>query len=114
MSAQAPAAFRVTVLVDPGRGGRRRAFVAALGKRAGEAPLTLPSGTGSVDFVCTGPARMRPVRGARGGGLPAEIVPEVLAPGDLLVVRPRGEGVPARLEALRLLPPKAGRKKATG
>lgn len=110
MTAQAPAAFRVLAIVDPGRGGRRRAFLAALGRRR-DGPLTLPAGAGSVDFVCTGPAR---APGRRQRGLPAEIVPEVLAPGDLVVVRPRGAQAPARIEALRLLAPRARAGKATG
>lgn len=115
----APAAFRVLALVDPGRGGRRVAFLAALGGRD-SAPLTLPPGAGSVDFVCTGFARRRVrSRAERGGRLPAEIVPEVLAPGDLVVVRPHGgnaEDAPsgARVEALRLLPVAKGREKAMG
>lgn len=113
----APAAFRVLALVDPGRGGRRMAFLAALGGRD-IAPLTLPPGAGSVDFVCTGFARGRRRRGAGAGRLPAEIVPEVLAPGDLVVVRPGEAGAEdvanARVEALRLLPAALGQEKAMG
>lgn len=114
----APAAFRVLALVDPGRGGRRMAFLAALGGRD-IAPLTLPPGAGSVDFVCTGFAHRRKRRSAAGAGrLPAEIVPEVLAPGDLVVVRPGEAGAEdvanARVEALRLLPAALGQEKAMG
>lgn len=112
MSGGAPAAFRVLALVDPGRGGRRMAFLAALG-RPDRRPLTLPSGAGSVDFVCTGP--LRRTEGVRPGrSLPAEIVTEVLAPGDLVVVRPRGQECGARVEALRLLPVGAARRKTAG
>ncbi len=130
-----PSAFRVLALVDPGRGGRRIAFLAALGARDC-APVTVPPGSGSVDFVCTGLARRHKRRYRK--GLPAEIVPEVLAPGDLVVVRPESgcgteqgageggdeagnkgagnQGSPeraARVEALRILPvTRTGRREA--
>lgn len=130
-----PSAFRVLALVDPGRGGRRIAFLAALGARDC-APVMVPPGSGSVDFVCTGLARRHKRRYRK--GLPAEIVPEVLAPGDLVVVRPDSgcgaapggdEGLEhsekkeagekgglrraARVEALRILPvTRTGRREA--
>ncbi|MCB9991916.1 MAG: UDP-N-acetylmuramoylalanyl-D-glutamyl-2,6-diaminopimelate--D-alanyl-D-alanine ligase [Rhodospirillales bacterium] len=121
------AAFKVLALIDPGRGGRRIAVLGdmyELGKQAPQlhADLALPLEAADVQLVYTcGPlmknlydALPQDRRGAHSDDSVelAKIVPDVLTPGDVVMVKgSRGGGEKPRMqiivEALRALP---GRK----
>lgn len=118
------AAFKVLALIDPGRGGRRIAVLGdmyELGKQASQlhAELALPLTAADVQLVYTcGPlmknlydALPQDRRGAhRDDSVElAKIVPDVLTPGDVVMVKgSRGGGEKPRMqiivEALRALP----------
>ncbi len=121
------AAFKVLALVDPGRGGRRIAVLGdmlELGKESANmhADLALPLKTANVDLVYTCGQHMRKLyeqlpanqRGAHKdtSGELAEIVPDVLVPGDVVMVKGSlGSKMGLVVEALRALPTKVINKK---
>lgn len=119
------AAFRVLATVDPGRGGRRIAILGEmyeLGKDAAKfhRELSLPLQAAGVNLVYTSGSLMRnlyealPVelRGQHEDDAVkmAQIVPDVLVPGDVVLVKgSRGGGEKPRMqsvvEAIRHMPP---------
>ncbi|PJB71573.1 MAG: UDP-N-acetylmuramoylalanyl-D-glutamyl-2, 6-diaminopimelate--D-alanyl-D-alanine ligase [Alphaproteobacteria bacterium CG_4_9_14_3_um_filter_47_13] len=125
------AAFKVLALIDPGRGGRRIAVLGdmyELGKQAAQyhADLALPLKAADVHLVYTCGSLMKNLydhlpqdrRGAHRDDSAdlAQIVPEVLSPGDVVMVKgSRGGGDKPRMqvivEALRELPRKTKYKK---
>ena len=114
------AAFKVLALVDPGRGGRRIAILGdmlELGKNAPQmhADLALPLKAADVDLVYTCGKNMKNLH----DNLPAnqrgeyrktseelaQIVPDVLIPGDVVMVKGSlGSKMGVIVEALRALP----------
>lgn len=116
------AAFKVLALVDPGRGGRRIAVLGdmlELGKESGalHANLELPLKAANVDLVYTCGQHMKKLyetlpanqQGAHKETSKelAEIVPDVLAPGDVVMVKGSlGSKMGLVVEALRALPEK--------
>ena len=120
------AAFKVMALIDPGRGGRRIAILGdmyELGQNAAQMhrDLALPLQAAGVDLVYTCGPLMKNLydalpeqnRGAHRDEAPemAQIVPDVLVPGDVVLVKgSRGGGEKPRMqlvvEALRALPQK--------
>ena len=116
------AAFKVLALVDPGRGGRRIAVLGdmlELGKDSGKmhADLALPLKAANVDLVYTCGKHMKKLY----ENLPAnqrgeyketsrelaQIVPDVLIPGDVVMVKGSlGSKMGLVVEALRALPDK--------
>lgn len=128
------AAFKVLALVDPGRGGRRIAVLGdmyELGRNAKQehADLALPLQAADVQLVYTCGTLMKSLYDA----LPeeqkgahredsvemAKIVPDVLVPGDVVMVKgSRGGGRIPRMqvivEALRALPGRRKKKGQTG
>jgi len=121
------AAFKVLALIDPGRGGRR---IAVLGDmlelgRAGpklHEELALPLKAAGVQLVYTcGPlmknlydALPEEKRGAhrKDSVELARIVPEVLTPGDVVMVKgSNGSKMGVVVEALRTMPERFGRKR---
>jgi len=125
------AAFKVLALIDPGRGGRRIAVLGdmyELGPNAAQIhrDLCLPLEAAGVNLVYTSGPLMKSLYAAlpapkRGGHEDdtvelAKIVPEVLVPGDVVMVKgSRGGGQTPRMkvvvEALRTLPEKLKGKK---
>ena len=121
------AAFKVLALIDPGRGGRRVAILGdmlELGKDSEKmhSDLALPLKAANVDLVYTCGKRMKKLydnlpanqRGAHKDSSQelAEIVPDVLIPGDVVMVKGSlGSKMSLVVEALRALPFKF--KKAT-
>ncbi|MEM9469101.1 MAG: UDP-N-acetylmuramoylalanyl-D-glutamyl-2,6-diaminopimelate--D-alanyl-D-alanine ligase [Pseudomonadota bacterium] len=121
------AAFKVLALVDPGRGGRRIAVLGdmlELGADSAKhhADLALPLKAANIDLVYTCgkhmknlhdklPANQRGTHKETSKEL-AEIVPDVLIPGDVVMVKGSlGSKMGLVVEALRALPEKF--KKAT-
>ncbi|MEC8664380.1 MAG: UDP-N-acetylmuramoyl-tripeptide--D-alanyl-D-alanine ligase [Pseudomonadota bacterium] len=124
------AAFKVLALIDPGRGGRRIAVLGdmyELGQNAAQLheELALPLEAADVQLVYTSGPLMKKLydklpeeqKGAhRDDSVElAQIVPEVLVPGDVVMVKgSRGGGEKPRMqvivEALRALPFKKGPK----
>lgn len=116
------AAFKVMALIDPGRGGRRIAILGdmlELGERGSKvhADLMLPLKAANVDLVYTcGPLmknlydKLAPEQqGAhRANSIEmASIVPDVLVPGDVVMVKgSAGSKMNVVVEALRTLPSK--------
>lgn len=120
------AAFRVLALIDPGRGGRRIAVLGdmyELGANAAKihAELAMPLMAANVQLVYTSGPLMKNLynalpqdrRGAHHDDSAelAKIVPDVLVPGDVVMVKgSRGGGEKPRMqlvvEALRALPGK--------
>jgi len=121
------AAFKVLALIDPGRGGRRIAVLGdmlELGKNSNQmhADLALPLKAANVDLVYTCGKRMKKLydnlpanqQGAHKDSSQelAQIVPDVLIPGDVVMVKGSlGSKMSLVVEALRSLPIKF--KKAT-
>lgn len=114
------AAFKVLALVDPGRGGRRIAVLGdmlELGPESGKmhAELALPLKAANVDLVYTCgknmknlhdklPANQRGEHRKTSDEL-AQIVPDVLTPGDVVMVKGSlGSKMGLIVEALRALP----------
>lgn len=123
------AAFKVLAMIDPGRGGRRIAFLGdmlELGKDGmrHHADLALPLKAANVDLVYTCgklmknlhdilPANQRGVHKDSSADL-AQIVPEVLMPGDVVMVKGSlGSKMGTVVEAMRALPGNVN-KKVTG
>jgi UDP-N-acetylmuramoyl-tripeptide--D-alanyl-D-alanine ligase len=120
------AAFKVMALIDPGRGGRRIAILGDMYELGSNAPqihkdLALPLQAAGVDLVYTCGPLMKNLydaipeqnRGAHTENAPelAQIVPDVLVPGDVVLVKgSRGGGEIPRMqmvvEALREMPKK--------
>ena len=120
------AAFKVLALIDPGRGGRRIAILGDMyeqGKNAANVhrDLALPLQAAGVDLVYTCGPLMKNLydvlpqdkRGAHRDESPelAQIVPDVLVPGDVVMVKgSRGGGDIPRMqvivEAMREIPKK--------
>lgn len=116
------AAFKVMALIDPGRGGRRIAILGdmlELGEHGPKlhADLALPLKAANVDLVYTCGTLMknlydklpREQQGAhRANSMElAEIVPDVLVPGDVVMVKGSyGSKMRLVVEALRALPTK--------
>lgn len=114
------AAFKVLALVDPGRGGRRIAVLGdmlELGKQSENmhADLALPLKAANVDLVYTCGQHMRKLydnlpANQRGKHTQtsrelAQIVPDVLIPGDVVMVKGSlGSKMGLVVEALRALP----------
>lgn len=118
------AAFKVMALIDPGRGGRRIAILGdmyELGEKSANLhrDLALPLKAAGIDLVYTCGTLMKNLyealpeqnRGAHRDESPelAKIVPDVLAPGDVVLVKgSRGGGDKPRMqvivEALRAIP----------
>lgn len=122
------AAFRVLATVDPGRGGRRIAFLGdmyELGPNAAQyhRDLSLPLQAAGVNLVYTSGALMKnlydtlppELRGRHEDDAVkmAQIVPDVLVPGDVVLVKgSRGGGEKPRMqsivEAVRKMPANKG------
>jgi UDP-N-acetylmuramoyl-tripeptide--D-alanyl-D-alanine ligase len=116
------AAFKVLALVDPGRGGRRIAILGDMLELGSEGPrahaeLALPLKAANVDLVYTCGTLMKNLhdripndnRGAHAdSGIElAQIVPDVLVPGDVVMVKGSAGGdMDVVVEALRALPGK--------
>lgn len=114
------AAFKVLALVDPGRGGRRIAVLGDMRELGSEGPrlhadLALPLAAADVQLVYTCGTLMKNLydalpqerRGAhRANSVElAEIVPDVLTPGDVVMVKGSyGSRMGVVVEALRALP----------
>ena len=121
------AAFKVMALVDPGRGGRRIAILGdmlEMGEGSGKrhADLALPLKACNVDLVYTCGQNMRKLydqlpanqRGAHKETSQelAEIVPDVLVPGDVVMVKGSLESkMGLVVEALRALPKQVAKTK---
>lgn len=116
------AAFKVLALIDPGRGGRRIAILGdmlELGNDSAKmhADLTLPLKAANVDLVYTCGKHMKKLyeqlpsnqRGEHKESSEelAQIVPDVLIPGDVVMVKGSlGSKMGLVVEALRALPKK--------
>ncbi len=114
------AAFRVLALIDPGRGGRRIAVLGdmlELGAQSKKlhADLALPLKTSNVDLVYTCGKMMKNLHDALPEGKRgehkktsaelAQIVPDVLMPGDVVMVKGSlGSKMGTVVEALRAFP----------
>jgi UDP-N-acetylmuramoyl-tripeptide--D-alanyl-D-alanine ligase len=128
------AAFKVLALVDPGRGGRRIAVLGDMRELGPDGPrlhreLSLPLQAAGVNLVYTCgplmknlydvlPPEKRGVHNEDNLEM-AKIVPEVLAPGDVVMVKgSRGGGEKPRMqlivEAVRALPEKLKAKTGNG
>lgn len=120
------AAFKVLALVDPGRGGRRIAILGDMLELGADgakhhAELALPLKAANVDLVYTCgklmknlhdslPANQRGVHKENSAEL-AQIVPDVLVPGDVVMVKGSlGSKMGTIVEALRALPEKVQKK----
>jgi UDP-N-acetylmuramoyl-tripeptide--D-alanyl-D-alanine ligase len=110
------AAFRVLATVDPGRGGRRIAFLGDMRELGADGPamhaeLALPLEAAGIKLVYTSGPLMKTLRDA----LPVElrgvhdddpvalarIVPDVLVPGDVVLVKgSRGGGEKPRMQPI--------------
>jgi UDP-N-acetylmuramoyl-tripeptide--D-alanyl-D-alanine ligase len=124
------AAFKVLALIDPGRGGRRIAFLGDMLELGADGPrhhadLALPLKAANVDLVYTCGKLMKNLhdslpanqRGAHKDSSTelAQIVPEVLAPGDVVMVKGSlGSKMGAVVEAMRALPGNINKKGLTG
>jgi UDP-N-acetylmuramoyl-tripeptide--D-alanyl-D-alanine ligase len=121
------AAFKVLALIDPGRGGRRIAVLGDMLELGAEsanlhADLALPLKAANVDFVYTcGPlmknlhdrlandvGSIKGNKHADNSAILAEIVPDVLVPGDVVMVKGSlGSKMKLVVEALRAQPKKS-------
>lgn len=114
------AAFRVLAMIDPGRGGRRIAVLGdmlEMGNKGAQmhADLAMPLKAAGIDLVYTCgtlmknlydklPKEQQGVHRASSKEL-AQIVPEVLVPGDVVMVKgSKGSKMDVVVEAMRELP----------
>lgn len=116
------AAFKVLALIDPGRGGRRIAILGDMLELGADGPkahadLALPLKAANIDLVYTCGKLMKNLHDALpndNGKFHAEnsmelgqIVPDVLVPGDVVMVKGSlGSKMNVVVEALRALPAK--------
>jgi UDP-N-acetylmuramoyl-tripeptide--D-alanyl-D-alanine ligase len=116
------AAFKVMALIDPGRGGRRIAILGDMLELGDAGPklhadLALPLKAANIDLVYTCGTLMKNLydklppeqQGAHKDTSVelASIVPEVLVPGDVVMVKgSKGSKMNLVVEALRALPSK--------
>lgn len=124
------AAFKVLALIDPGRGGRRIAFLGDMLELGVDGPahhrdLALPIKAANVDLVYTSgklmknlfdvlPSNQQGAHKETSADL-AKIVPDVLVPGDVVMVKGSlGSKMGTVVEALRALPDRSKNKKAEG
>ncbi len=124
------AAFKVLALIDPGRGGRRIAFLGDMLELGADgarhhAELSLPIKAANIDLVYTSGKLMKNLfdtlpanqRGAHKDSSKdlAEIVPDVLVPGDVVMVKGSlGSKMGVVVEALRSLPNRTHKKGLVG
>ncbi|HEU4838634.1 MAG TPA: UDP-N-acetylmuramoylalanyl-D-glutamyl-2,6-diaminopimelate--D-alanyl-D-alanine ligase [Micavibrio sp.] len=124
------AAFRVLALVDPGRGGRRIAVLGDMLELGADgvrhhAELALPLKAANVDLVYTCGKLMKNLHDALPANQRGEhkdssvelarIVPDVLVPGDVVMVKGSlGSKMGTVVEALRALPEKVKKKGQIG
>ncbi len=120
------AAFRVVALIDPGRGGRRIAILGDMLELGSSAPklhadLALPLRAANIDLVYTCGPLMKHLHDTlppelRGdhrdnSAQMAKIVPDVLIPGDVVMVKgSHGSRMDLVVEALRQLPATKAKK----
>jgi len=118
------AAFKVLAMIDPGRGGRRIAILGdmlELGKTAAQAhkELAMPLQAAGVQLVYTCGTLMKNLydsipkeqQGAhrRTSAELAQIVPDVLVPGDVVMVKgSNGSKMGSVIEAMRSMPVQSG------
>ncbi len=119
------AAFRVMALIDPGRGGRRVAILGDMLELGPTAPqlhaeLALPIRAAGIDLVYTCgtlmkhlhdalPANTQKVHRDTSSEL-AKIVPDVLVPGDVVMVKgSKSSRMDIVVEALREIPKRLGK-----
>lgn len=121
------AAFKVLALIDPGRGGRRIAVLGDMLELGPDGPrqhadLALPLQAADVNLVYTCGPLMKKLHDAlapeqRGDHRDssrelAQIVPDVLVPGDVVMVKgSHGSRMDVVVEALRKLPERQFRKR---
>lgn len=120
------AAFKVLALIDPGRGGRRIAILGDMLELGADAPrlhaeLAMPLQAANVSLVYTCGPLMKNLHDAlppqnRGDHRDnsrdlAQIVPDVLVPGDVVMVKgSHGSRMDVVVEAMRKLPGNSGVK----
>lgn len=120
------AAFKVLALIDPGRGGRRIAILGDMLELGADAPrlhaeLAMPLQAANVSLVYTCGPLMKNLHDAlppqnRGDHRDnsrelAQIVPDVLVPGDVVMVKgSHGSRMDVVVEAMRKLPGNGGVK----
>ncbi|MBI2233831.1 MAG: UDP-N-acetylmuramoylalanyl-D-glutamyl-2,6-diaminopimelate--D-alanyl-D-alanine ligase [Micavibrio aeruginosavorus] len=120
------AAFKVLALIDPGRGGRRIAILGDMLELGADAPrlhaeLAMPLQAANVSLVYTCGPLMKNLHDAlppqnRGDHRDnskelAQIVPDVLVPGDVVMVKgSHGSRMDVVVEAMRKLPGNGGLK----
>ncbi len=123
------AAFRVVALIDPGRGGRRIAILGDMLELGDQAPrlhsdLAIPIRAANIDLVYTCGTLMKHLHDAlpannRGAHRDtssdlAQIVPDVLVPGDVVVVKgSKSSRMDVVVQALRALPTRAASAQTT-
>lgn len=114
------AAFKVLAMIDPGRGGRRIAFLGDMLELGGDGPnlhaeLALPLKAADVHLVYTCGKLMKNLHDSLPQELRgehrdnsrdlAQIVPDVLVPGDVVMVKgSHGSRMDVVVEAMRQLP----------
>lgn len=117
------AAFKVLAMIDPGRGGRRIAILGDMLELGADGPrlhaeLAMPIQAAGIDLVYTCGALMKNLHDAlpeqnRGGHRKdsqelATIVPDVLSPGDVVLVKgSNGSKMDVVVEAMRKIPAQA-------
>lgn len=123
------AAFKVLAMVDPGRGGRRIAVLGDMLELGDRGPqlhgdLAMPIQAAGIDLVYTCGALMKNLHDKLAPELKGEhkkdsqelatIVPDVLIPGDVVLVKgSKGSKMDVVVEAMRTMP-KAGDKTSKG
>lgn len=122
------AAFKVLAMIDPGRGGRRIAFLGDMLELGSDGPnlhadLALPLKAADVHLVYTCGKLMKNLHDSLPQELRGEhrdnsrdlarIVPDVLVPGDVVMVKgSHGSRMDVVVEAMRQLPGQKGKEKS--